>query len=138
MQKAQSNETSTASVIGADVLITGTVESSVDLLIEGKVTGDVRCHSTLLLGEGSAIAGNIFAERVRVSGLVEGSIDSQDLAIESTGKVAGDVSYTRLKVTNGGIVEGNMKYAQNGSDQRLKLVETKAETKPDARHVVIE
>jgi cytoskeletal protein CcmA (bactofilin family) len=134
MENIEPRQDNPGSLIGADVIITGNVESSVDLMIEGKVTGDVRCHSTLLLGENSAIVGNIVAERVRVSGAVEGSIDSKDLAIEASGKVAGDVSYARLKVANGGTVEGNMKCQRNAAEQRLKLVE--GERGP--RHVVIE
>src|SRR4028118_2077147 len=68
------------SVIGADIVITGNIEASVDLHIEGKVNGDVRC-ATLILGEASSIEGRIHAERIRASGTVTGSIDTRDLAV---------------------------------------------------------
>ncbi len=74
------------SVIGADIVVTGNIEASVDLLVEGRVVGDVRC-STLILGERSSVVGNIFAQRVRVSGIVEGAIETQDLAVEASAKV---------------------------------------------------
>jgi cytoskeletal protein CcmA (bactofilin family) len=121
-----------ASMIGTNITVTGNIEASVDLMIEGQVNGDVRCN-TLVLGESSTIKGNIFAERTRISGVVEGSIDTKDLAIEATGNVMGDVSYTRLKIATGGTVEGSM-HCKRENEQKLKLVEPD----PGPRHIVIE
>lgn len=95
------------SVIGADILITGNIEAEVDLHIEGRVQGDVRC-STLILGERSHVTGSIFAQRVRVSGQIDGAIETVDLAIEAGAYVKGDVSYSRLRIANGGVVAGKM------------------------------
>jgi len=95
------------SVIGADILITGNIEAEVDLHIEGRVQGDVRC-TTLILGSQSTVVGRIYSQRVRVSGIVEGAIETVDLAIESGARVSGDVSYSRLRIANGGIVAGKM------------------------------
>lgn len=142
--KMESNDQRTSadkppmSVIGADIVITGNIEASVDLHIEGKVNGDVRC-ATLILGESSAVNGNIFADRVRVSGSVEGSIQTGDLAIEATAQVKGDVSYERLRVANGGTIEGNMRRTiteENAESAKLKLVEPTPE--PKQRAIVIE
>ncbi|MGE0179728.1 MAG: polymer-forming cytoskeletal protein [Sphingomonas sp.] len=95
------------SVIGADILVTGNIEAEVDLHIEGRVQGDVRC-ATLILGEKSAVVGSVYAQRVRVSGTVEGAIETTDLAIEAGAHVKGDVTYSRLRIANGGIVAGKM------------------------------
>ncbi|MGF1549078.1 MAG: polymer-forming cytoskeletal protein [Sphingomonadaceae bacterium] len=99
---------SNMSVIGADITINGDIEASVDLLIEGKVHGDVRC-ATLILGEKSSVSGSIFAERVRVGGAVEGTVETRDLAIDATARIGGDIVYERLRVASGGIIEGSMK-----------------------------
>lgn len=115
------------SMIGADILVTGNIEASADLHIEGRVIGDVRC-STLILGEASSVKGSIYAERVRVSGMVDGAIQTKDLAVEATARVTGDVLYTRLRVANGGIIQGQMQYGEEVSETgKLKLVEPKAE-----------
>ncbi len=110
------------SVIGADILVTGNIEAEVDLHIEGRVQGDVRC-ATLILGETSSVVGKIFAERVRVSGTVEGAINTTDLAIESSARVKGEVTYSRLRIGNGGIVEGTMTHKPLEESTGLKLVE---------------
>ena len=61
------NEKNPMSMIGADIVVTGNIEAKVDLHIEGRVHGDVRC-ATLILGENSSVNGSIYADRVRVSG----------------------------------------------------------------------
>ncbi len=127
------------SVIGADITITGNIEASVDLHIEGRVHGDVRC-ATLILGESSSVNGKIYADRVRVSGLVDGAIETKDLAVEATARVTGDITYDRLRVANGGILEGQMKrkaVEEPAGDNKLKLVEpAHQEARPEV--VVIE
>jgi cytoskeletal protein CcmA (bactofilin family) len=95
------------SLIGSDIIITGNIEAKVDLQIEGTVTGDVHC-STLVLGEGSSVNGRIYAARLKVYGSIEGAVETQDLAIEGNARVAGDITYERLRVANGGIVEGSL------------------------------
>lgn len=114
------------SVIGADIIITGNIEASVDLQIEGRVVGDVRC-ATLILGESSSIKGRIFATRVKVSGSVDGAVDARDLAIEATGSVSGEISYQRLRISNGGAIEGTLTRKpgdESAEEIRLKLVES--------------
>jgi cytoskeletal protein CcmA (bactofilin family) len=96
------------SVIGADIVVTGNIEASVDLHIDGRVEGDVRCK-TLILGEASTIMGNVFADRVRAAGVVTGSIETNDLAIEASARVSGDVLYERIRVTNGAQIDGSLK-----------------------------
>ena len=100
--------TDAVSVIGNGITITGEVQCTTDLQVEGRVNGDFRCAS-LFLNVGGVIAGTIRADRVRVSGTVEGNIEAGDLAIEPTARVTGDILYSRLKVATGGVMEGTMK-----------------------------
>ena len=134
----QRDNKSPMSMIGADIVVTGNIEAQVDLHIEGRVNGDVRC-ATLILGENSIVNGSIYADRVRVSGAVDGAVETKDLAVEATARVTGDVTYERLRVANGGVVEGQMRRRvseETGSDAgKLKLVEPRPEP---ARAVVIE
>jgi cytoskeletal protein CcmA (bactofilin family) len=108
------------SVIGSDIVITGNIEATVDLHIEGRVEGDVRC-ATLFLGDASTIKGKVIADRVRIAGTVEGSIETKDLAIEATAKVNGNINYERLRVASGGQIDGTLKCKADPS--KLKLVE---------------
>ena len=118
-------DNSAVSVIGADILITGNIDASIELHIEGKVVGDVRC-ATLILGAGSVIEGRIYATRVKVSGSVEGAIETKDLAIESEANVNGEITYERLRIANGATVSGQLTHTMADSGpadtSKLKLV----------------
>jgi len=79
----------------------------------------------------------VFAERVRVSGTVEGGIETTDLAIESTARVKGDVTYSRLRIANGGIIQGSMTHKpldeSVAEDAKLELAEAAPRAKPEAK-----
>ena len=127
------------SVIGAGITVTGNIEATDDLQVEGKVTGDVRC-ATLMLGEQSLIKGSIYATRVRAAGIVEGSIETGDLAVEASARIQGDVTYHRIRIAAGGIVQGQMKHKaspeEDAETSKLRLVE--AQPAPPSKPIYIE
>jgi cytoskeletal protein CcmA (bactofilin family) len=124
-----SGESVGTSVIGAGITVTGNIEASVDLHVLGTVNGDVRC-ATLVLGERSIIRGSVYAERVRASGTIEGAIEAKDLAVEPTARVTGDVTYARIRLANGGIIDGRMKYKPHEENEGAKLRLVEHEPKP--------
>lgn len=103
---------STFSVIGADVVITGNILAKVDLHVDGRVDGDISCAS-LVQGESSTIQGAIVAESARLSGTVTGSVDARDLVITASAQVTGDVSYETITIEQGGHVDGQFRHRSN-------------------------
>lgn len=99
------NGNSTFSVIGSDVTITGNISASVDLHVDGKIEGDIKCAS-LVQGEHSVINGGVTAETARMSGKVVGSITAKELVILKSAKIEGDVHYDALTIEQGAQVDG--------------------------------
>ena len=117
MEEARKIEAETAdelSIIGSGIRVTGNIEADVDLRIRGKVVGDVRC-ATLVLGERGEIRGNVVADRVRLSGSVEGAIETGDLALEESARVKGDITYSRIKMVKGAVVHGRMSHVERSA-----------------------
>ncbi|PHR19509.1 MAG: cell shape determination protein CcmA [Sphingopyxis sp.] len=110
---------SSFSIIGDGIVITGNIESKVDLHIDGEVIGDVKCLS-LVQGPSSKIKGAIVAQNASLSGSVEGSIDAGDLAIASTARIGGDVTYENVTIEQGGHVDGKFKHRSNKSPNLAK------------------
>ncbi|MGX7951243.1 bactofilin family protein [Tsuneonella sp. HG249] len=96
---------STFSVIGSDVVIRGDIEATVDLHIDGRVEGDIKCAS-LVQGEGSSVEGAIEAETARIGGSISGSIAARELVVLRTARINGDVHYDALTIEQGAEVEG--------------------------------
>ncbi|MDJ0642627.1 MAG: polymer-forming cytoskeletal protein [Erythrobacter sp.] len=99
------NGNSTFSVIGSDVTIKGDVSASVDLHVDGKIEGDIKCAS-LVQGEGSTVNGGVTADSARMSGKVVGSITAKELVILKSARIEGDVHYDALTIEQGAQVDG--------------------------------
>lgn len=97
------------SIIGADVMIKGDIEASVDLHIDGNIEGNVHC-AALVQGSGSVITGGVIAESARLGGRIVGSIEAVDLVIEAGAEIEGDVTYSNLTIEPGGKVEGGFRH----------------------------
>ena len=100
-----SKSNSTFSVLGSDLTITGDIQASADLHIDGSVEGDIAC-SSLVQGETSTVKGAIKAESARLAGTVEGSITARELVILKSAQIMGDVFYDALTIEQGAQVEG--------------------------------
>jgi len=105
---------STFSILGADVEIVGNISARVDLHVDGKVTGDVKCAS-LVQGRDSFIAGCVLAETARLGGTVDGSIEVGELLIEASARITGDVVYEKLTIEPGGQVDGKFQHKGNNA-----------------------
>jgi cytoskeletal protein CcmA (bactofilin family) len=113
------------SIIGGDVVITGNVEASVDLHIDGKIDGDISC-AALVQGSDSRIKGHVSARSARIGGLIEGSIAAEELIVEATARITGDVSYDVISIATGGQIDGKMSHMSGPRAGDLKLVKTDA------------
>jgi cytoskeletal protein CcmA (bactofilin family) len=111
------------SIIGGDVAITGNIEASVDLHIDGKVEGDISC-AALVQGPDSRIKGHVNAKSARIGGLIEGSISAEELIVEASARITGDVSYETISIATGGQIDGKMAHMARAAD--LKLVKSEA------------
>lgn len=98
---------SAINVIGEGTRLDGSISSSGDLRIDGKVEGDVQTSGKCVLGASGNIIGNIHANNADISGFVEGNITIQDLLlIKSSGIVNGDIRTVKIIVESGGSFNG--------------------------------
>lgn len=101
-------------LIGANTYITGDINFSGGLRIDGHVVGNVIANSeqpdnTLVLSNEGSIKGNIKAANVVLNGTVTGSIEAIDyLDLQEHANVRGDVHYGALEIQLGAAVEGKM------------------------------
>jgi len=125
MEKADNRKAASdgAAIIAGKLTITGDVSCEGELQVGGHIVGDVRC-GTLFVEEGGEIKGDVEAERLRLSGTIDGTVDTRDLAVESTGHAIGTLTYERLKVSAGGVIEGTLHHRAAEPSVRAEPIET--------------
>jgi cytoskeletal protein CcmA (bactofilin family) len=96
-----------ASVLSADLLITGNLKTSGDINIEGQVDGDIRAH-LLTVGEGATVKGECIADDVVVNGRVVGRVRGLKVRLTSTARVEGDIIHKTIAIESGAHFEGSV------------------------------
>ena len=111
-QKRPMRSSSAPSIISADLVVSGTLSSTGDIQIDGKVEGNVN-SAGLVIGDKACIEGDVAAEDVTVRGRVKGSIRARKVLLASTCHVEGDILHEAFAVETGACFEGNCRHADN-------------------------
>ena len=112
------------SIIGGQSEITGDLNIKGTLQVDGYVKGQVKADCVVLT-ESSRIKGDITANKIIVSGRVEGNLKAEEaIEIMPKGKVIGDVLTNKISVAEGGELNG--KVVMSERDSKIGRVEEKA------------
>ena len=108
----RSRSLSAPSIISADMVINGTLASTGDMQIDGRVEGAVRSVG-LVIGDKAEIHGEIYAEDVTIRGKVVGRIRARKITLAATSHVEGDILHEAFSVESGAFFEGNCRHSDN-------------------------
>ena len=97
-----------ASVISKSLKITGELESTEDIQIDGQIEGDVRGVG-VKIGQNAKVRGTVYGDEVELAGTIEGKIESKKVIIASTARMTGDIWHQDIKVESGAYINGNLK-----------------------------
>jgi cytoskeletal protein CcmA (bactofilin family) len=111
-QVKRAQRSAAPSIISADLVVNGTLSSTGDIQIDGRVEGDVH-SSGLVIGDKAHIHGEILADDVTVRGKVEGSIRARKVLLCSTSHVQGNILHEAFSVEAGAFFEGNCRHSDN-------------------------
>jgi len=93
--------------IGVDTTIEGKLITSSSVRIDGTVIGGVIAEGTVVLSQSGQIQGNVMAENIIVSGVVDGNMEIRDkVNIEPTGEVYGDITTRKILVDEESVFQG--------------------------------
>ena len=95
------------SSLSSDLIITGNLKTTGDLVIEGMVDGDIRAH-LLTVGEGATVKGEIVADDVVVNGRVVGRLRGLKVRLTSSARVEGDIIHKTIAIESGAHFEGSV------------------------------
>jgi cytoskeletal protein CcmA (bactofilin family) len=94
-------------IIGPDTVITGTLQGSGPVRIDGKVEGEINVESDIIVGAGASVQAKIKGNNIQVAGKVVGNIEATGkLEILASGVVEGDVITYSLQIEDGAALMG--------------------------------
>lgn len=92
----------TKNILSSDVEIKGSLKFSNDLVIDGKIEGEISSDGALTVGENSVVKGEIKVKSVTVFGKVEGNIQvSERCELKANSELMGDVKARTLAIEEG-------------------------------------
>jgi cytoskeletal protein CcmA (bactofilin family) len=100
------SRTPSVSVISKALKITGQLESTEDIRIDGEVDGDVRAVS-VTVGSGARVKGTVYGNAVELSGTIDGKIEAQNVVLTSSAHMSGDVIHQSIKIESGAFIDGH-------------------------------
>jgi cytoskeletal protein CcmA (bactofilin family) len=98
--------------------IKGSVKSSTDFRIDGKIEGNVQCEGKIIIGEKGYIKGEIVSKNMEISGKLEGTISVEGLlSLKSTAIVEGEITTGKLFIEVGAVFNGNCHMSKKGLEK---------------------
>lgn len=97
------------SLLDAQLLLSGDLETAGSLRIDGKLEGNVRRADTVVLGVGATMVGDVHAREVVIGGSITGNVHATErVELQATAIVTGDILTQTILVQEGGVVNGRV------------------------------
>jgi len=94
-------------ILSTDVEIKGTVKFTNDLVVDGKIEGEINSDGNLTVGENARIKAEIKTASVIVYGKVHGNLTATDrVELKASAEVVGDIKAKTLSIEAGAIFVG--------------------------------
>lgn len=95
-------------LVGEGVFMKGSMRVPGTASIDGKMEGELAAETVIIQPNGS-MDGQTTADHVRVAGsLTNTTVANRTLVIESTGVIAGSITYEELEIKKGGSLQGGI------------------------------
>jgi cytoskeletal protein CcmA (bactofilin family) len=111
------------SLIGADLVVQGTISSQGEIQIDGRVEGTVRARS-VVVGDAAFVEGEIVADVLTIRGRASGIIQSRTTRINSGARVEGELLQEILTVEMGAHLDGTVRHMPGPPARDAETVET--------------
>lgn len=107
------------SVIGPGMEIVGDIKCDGTVRVEGRVEGAIRATKSVVVGTDGTVEGDIETQDVVVAGTVTGTVSGASrVELQDTCRVEGDIRSRRIKLDEGGRVEGRLHMGSEATDSK--------------------
>ncbi len=101
------SEGSAINLIGSGTQITGDINSTGDVRIDGTLNGNIMLQGRLVIGHNGKIEGNVTCQNAEVSGEIKGKLNvGETLVLKNTSKILGDIITGKMVIESGALFTG--------------------------------
>jgi cytoskeletal protein CcmA (bactofilin family) len=123
-EAAQAARDNVISIIGPGMTVNGDCQTEGTLRIEGTVSGTVRAGKAVVVGKDGHVTGDIVTQDAIIGGRIDGSVTAESrLELQATCEIEGEIRARRIKLDEGGRVNGTIATGDNLSAPRLLAAE---------------
>ena len=110
-----SSPSTSSATIGRTIIVKGDLSGDEDLVIEGRVEGEISLHGhDLTVGPSGKVKADIHGQRIRIDGTVKGNLfGSEEVLIRESGQVQGNITAPRVSLENGSKFKGSIDMEPN-------------------------
>ena len=102
------------SIINEWLTMKGDLESEADILIRGKVIGNIKCKM-LIIDAGAFVEGGIEADEVIVRGSTKGIMIAKKVRLEKSADVDSEIHHQSFSAEEGAKIKGALRYTDDTS-----------------------
>jgi cytoskeletal protein CcmA (bactofilin family) len=107
MFQSNNKSSSLGTILAPEIEIKGDITISDNIIIYGKVNGNIHSNGNINTAEGSVITGDITAKSLSISGTINGNLDIEEKVIlNSSGCLNGNIKANIISIDEGASFEG--------------------------------
>jgi cytoskeletal protein CcmA (bactofilin family) len=112
---AQTPRDGVISIIGPGMRVNGDCLTEGTLRIEGHIKGTVRAGKAVVISKDGLVEGDVLTQDAIIGGRVTGSVVAESrLELQATCVIEGEIRALRIKLDEGGRVNGNVRVGEAG------------------------
>lgn len=113
------------SIVGPGMKVVGDCTSDGTIRVEGQVEGAVRAAKSVVVGKDGVVLGDIVTQDAIVAGRINGSVTAESrVELQATCRVQGDIRSRRIKLDEGGQVDGQLHMGAEGQGKAGDVAKT--------------
>jgi cytoskeletal protein CcmA (bactofilin family) len=121
---------SSTTTISKGTVLQGSVETFGNLRVEGKIVGNIKSKSKVVLSESAVLEGNLVSQNAEIAGEIKGIVEVSDvLVLKPTAIIHGDIITGKLVVESGATFNGNCKMGSQNANKKIEIGEPAENTK---------
>ncbi|HXF52719.1 MAG TPA: polymer-forming cytoskeletal protein [Hyphomicrobiaceae bacterium] len=113
------------SIVDEHLNMKGDLESDGDILVKGKVFGNIKCK-LLIIDTDASVEGGVVAEEVIIRGTTKGTINANRVKLEKTANVDSEICHQTFAAEEGARITGALRFAEEPLEQDLARLNSHA------------